>query len=168
MNGLAFLENINNVDDDLIIEAENWMHPKMRRPAIFVGVIAIASCFCLAVGLMFVFVNNANTPALSPPISNSILPGSDRIYPTVMVNGKLYKWAQGDAIIDTLPVGSVYYGKINHSDNLTPEKDREFVSVFSADGEVFVDPTVDLVYIKITTDWLDNGIVIFEPVIERE
>ena len=164
MNGLAFLENINNViDDDLIVEADLWVRHKARIPKIFI--ITISACLCIIVGLIFVISYRPAIPMTSPPADISNLPGSDIIYPTVMVNGGLYEWRQGNAEIDTLPVGSVYYGKINHSDNSTPKNDCEFVSVFTANGEVFVDQTIDLVYIIITTDWLDNKIVVFEPVI---
>lgn len=166
MNGLAFLENINYIDDDLIAEAEYWVRPNVRIPRNIL--IPISACLCIIVGLVFVISNRTATPITSPPTNISNLPGSDRIYPTVMVNGKLYEWKQENAVIDTLPVGSVYYGKINHSDNSTPINDNEFVSVFTASGEVYVDPTIDLVYIIITTDWLDNSIVIFEPVNKEE
>lgn len=166
MTGSEFLDNIGDIDDDLVSEADSWVRPKPRRSKLLVAAAAAAACLCLTVGLSF------GLSAKKQPTENEgvdigcglMLDGADEIYPTVMVDGRLYEWKFGKAIVDSLPVGSVYYGKLNHMIGLkAPEFDRDFVSVFSASGRIFVDPDNDLVYLELTTDWLENAIVTFVP-----
>lgn len=173
MTGLALLENINCIDDDLIFEAENWIRPKVSNLKIIIGA-TVAACLCLTIGLSLGLSNKKE-----PPIENDIsigcplLPGADEIYPTIMVNGKLYEWKRrrtpddSYAIIDSLPIGSVYNGELYHIGGSMPENDREFVSVFTASGRIFVDPNGDRVYLELSTEWLDKKIVVFEPVLNR-
>lgn len=181
MTGLEFIENVNYIDDNLIIEAENWVHSKTHKLRYMAGAAISAACLCLTIGLAINYSKERN-----PPIENDrpfggampgedddcllggLLPGQEKIYPTIMVDGTLYEWLWGDAFIDELPVGSTYYGKINHTNGTTPENDCEFVSVFSASGRIFVDPNECLVYLELTTDWIDREIVTFEPISTSE
>lgn len=165
MTGSDFLENINNIDDDLISEAENWVRPKARKMRILVEAANAAACLCLVIGLALGYTKEKNLSIDNGVLCGCVLlPGADEIYPTVMVNGELYEWLLGRALIDELPVGSVYCGKIYHTSKATPENDCEFASVFSVSGRIFTDPDKDLVYLELTTDWLENQIVIFEPI----
>lgn len=181
MTGLEFIENINYVDDDLIFEAENWVRSKTHKIRYMVGAAVSAACICLTIGLAINHSKKRNPPieddrpsvgVLSGEDNDQffgiLLPGQNEIYPTIMVDGTLYEWLWGKAIIDELPVGSTYYGKINHSNGTTPENDREFVSVFPASGRIFVDPDKDLVYLELTTDWLEKRLVTFEPIATSE
>lgn len=169
MTGLDFIESVNYVDDSLIFEAENWVRSKARKISYMFGAGILAACLCLTIGLTANYAKERNhTTESDDPINGWTIPGADKIYPTVMVDGTLYEWLLGIAIIDELPVGSTYYGKINHSDAATPENDCEFVSVFPASGRIFVDPDKDLVYLELTTDWLEKQLVIFEPISTSE
>lgn len=161
MTGLEFMENINFVDDDLIFEAENWVRSKSRKISYTVGAGILAAGLCLAIGLTVNYAKGRNTP-IEIELGCTI-PGADEIYPTIMVDGTLYEWHLGVALIDELPVGSTYYGKIKHTDRTTPENDRELVSVFNASGRIFIDPVEDLIYLELTTDWLEKQLIIFEP-----
>ena len=170
MTGLEFIENVNFVDDGIIFEAENWVRSKTRKIRYVVSAAVAAACLCLTIGFAVTYSKERN-----PPIEEggeiegcTVLPGSDEIYPTIMVDGTLYEWLLGKALIDELPVGSIYYGKIKHTNGMTPENDREFVSVFQASGRIFVDPNENLVYLELTTDWLEKQLVIFEPISTSE
>lgn len=186
MTGFEFLENINSIDNDLIFEAENWVDHKSRNLKILAGIAAAAAaCLCFTAGLSLGLshekapvTNDISAPALSGETVTSeddrivgkcpTLPGADEIYPTIMVNGKLYEWKSGYAFIDDywdFPKGCVYCGKIFYMPGKTvPEDNQEFVSVFKVSGLIFTDPEEDLVYLELTTDWLDRKLVIFEPV----
>jgi len=165
MTGLEFIGNINYIDDSLIFEAENWVRSKAHKIKYMVGAAITAACLCLTIGLTVNYSKDKN-----PQIDNSgsigcnMIPGGDEIYPTIMVDGTLYEWHLGIALIDELPVGSTYYGKIKHTDGTTPENDCELVSVFSANGRIFVNHSLNLVYLELTTDWLEKQLVIFEPI----
>lgn len=161
MTGIGFIESINYVDDELILEAENWVRSKARKISYTVGAGVLAACLCLTIGLTMNYAEN-RTINNAGNVGNTI-PGADKIYPTIMVNGTRYEWLLGKALLDELPVGSTYYGQINHSNATTPESDCEFVSVFLASGRIFVDPDKNLVYLELTTEWLDRQLVIFEP-----
>lgn len=195
MTGFEFLENISSIDDDLIFEAENWVDHKPRNLKILAGIAAAAAaCLCFTAGLsvgsshekndgFLVFGASGGSVDNSDNSSDVVnvdpggeeilwgpcptLPGADEIYPTIMVNGKLYEWKQGRAVIDEwdLPKGCVYRGKIYYMPGKTvPEANQEFVSAFNTSGLIFIDPEEDLVYLQITTSWLDRKFVIFEPV----
>ncbi len=169
MTGLEFIENINYVDDDLIFEAENWVRSNDHKIRYKFGAAILAACLCLTIGLTINYARGGNHPIEEEELNGcTLIPGADEIYPTIMVNGTLYEWLFGKAIIDELPVGSTYYGKIRHTDGTTPEKDREFVSTFSAEGRIFVAPDKDLLYIELTTDWLEKRLVTFEPIATSE
>lgn len=168
MNGLAFLENINNViDDDLIVEADHWVRPKTRNLRIIVCIMTVAACLCLVVGLKYGITKNSERPlGTNKSGGSNAVSNYDKNYPTVLVNGKMYEWKQNDAVVDSLPADCIYCGKINHIGSNTPENNCDFVSDFFAVGEVYIDSSIDLVYIKIKTDWLDGCIAIFEPVVD--
>ena len=169
MTGSEFIENINFVDDSLIFEAENWVRPKKRKIRYVFGAAVAAACLCLTIGFAVNYFGERNPPIEDDkPQAGGVLPGDNEIYPTIMVDGTLYEWLLGIALIDELPVGSTYYGKINHTNATTPENDCEFVSVFPASGRIFVDPNKDLVYLELTTDWLEKQLVIFEPISTSE
>lgn len=93
------------------------------------------------------------------------LPGALEIYPTVMVNDHLYEWRKGAAIIKELPEDVVLYGDIIHVEGNAPQNNCEFVSTFDATGEIYTDENnSNLLYLKITTEWLENTFVIFDLV----
>ncbi len=92
------------------------------------------------------------------------LPGTSEIYPTVMVDGRLYEWRRGRAI-GGRPKDSVYYGEINHVDGKKPTENCDFVSVFSVSGQIYTVPGItDCVYLCLTTDWMENKNVTFDLV----
>lgn len=63
MNGLTFLEDINNVvDDDLITEADLWVRPKTSNLGIIICAVTIAACLCLGVGLKYGLTKNSEHP----------------------------------------------------------------------------------------------------------
>lgn len=166
MTGLDFIENINYVDDDLIFEAESWVRPKTRKIGYAVGAGILAACLCLTIGLKVNHSKEENLLGCNEIVGGGSIFGE--IYPTIMVNGELYEWLFGKAIVNELPVGSTYYGKIRHTDGATPQKDCEFVSDFPANGRVFLDRSENLVYLELTTDWLEKQLVIFEPTATSE
>ena len=93
------------------------------------------------------------------------LPGSDEIYPAVMVEGSLYEWRRGAAVLDKLPDSAEYVADIKHSGERTPAENDEFVSVFDAAGEIYAEPDDDaLVYLLLSTDWMQEKAVIFDRV----
>lgn len=163
MTGIGFIESINYVDDELIFEAENWVRSKSRKIGYTVGAGILAACLCLTIGLTVNYTKERNNSAESNMSAGCTLAGADEIYPTIMVNGTLYEWRFGVALIEELPVGSTYYGKIKHTNGTTPEKDCELVSVFDASGRIFVDPDKDIIYLELTTDRLEKQLIIFEP-----
>ena len=108
MTGLEFIENINYVDDDLVFEAENWARSKARRIRHTVGAGILAACLCLTVGSAINLAKEKNDPLDEDSLVGCpLIPGSDEIYPTVMVNGTLYEWLFGKANLDELHVGRV-------------------------------------------------------------
>lgn len=93
------------------------------------------------------------------------LMGDTGIYPTVMVDGRLYEWRKGPALCNGLPNDSVYYGEIIHVEGETPGNDCEFVSVFSVSGQIYTIVEDDeFICLCLTTDWLNETVVIFDLV----
>ncbi len=91
------------------------------------------------------------------------LPGAVKIYPTIMVQDHLYEWRKGAAICNELPDDCVYYGELIHVEGEKPNNDSEFVSVFSVSGQIYTMPQTDtIIYLCLTTDWLDNTVVVFD------
>lgn len=94
-----------------------------------------------------------------------MLPGADEIYPTVMVNGELYEWRKGRAIQDKLPDSSNYEADIEHSNEKVPVGNYEFISTFDVTGEIYTVPDDNsCVYLLISTDWFQEGVVAFDRV----
>ena len=93
------------------------------------------------------------------------LPGADEIYPTVMVEGQLYEWRRGSAILDKLPDSSNYEANIEHSNEKIPTGNYEFVYTFEVTGEIYTNPDDNsCVYLLISTDWIQEGVVAFDKV----
>lgn len=97
----------------------------------------------------------------------SPLTGWTDIYPTVKVNGQLYRWKITLALIEDFPESTVYHGDVKYVYGKTPRKDCEFMSVFMVSGEIYTVPDNDeYVYLRLTTDlspdWLNETVVIFE------
>jgi len=121
----------------------------------------IAACLCLVV--IGVMMWNHTPP--THPYAEGTLIGAEEIYPTVMVSGQLYEWRKGSAIRSELPNNSVYYGDIAHVAGQTPMNDCEFVSVFSVSGQIYtVSEANNCVYLCLTTEWMNNTIVVFDLV----
>lgn len=163
MTGLEFMESINYVDDDLVFEAENWVRSNASKKRYMFGAAIVAACLYLTIGLSTNYAQWGNHLAEKDELNGCLIPGGNEIYPTIMVDDILYEWRFGVALIDELPVGSIYYGRIKHTNGTTPENNCELVSVFSASGRIFVDPNKDLIYLELSTDWLEKQLVIFEP-----
>lgn len=90
------------------------------------------------------------------------LPGADEIYPTVMVDGKLYEWRKGSAICDEIPVDYSSYGTLTHVKKNSPENDCEFASTFEVSGEIYAKSGEGCVYLRLVTEWLDQTVVVFD------
>ncbi len=163
MTGIGIIESINYVDDDLIFEVENWVRSKERKIGYMVGAGILAACLCLTIGLTVNSAKERNNSIESNVINGSTLPGADEIYPTIMVNSTLYEWRFGVALVNELPIGSTYYGEIKHTNGTTPENDCELVCTFAASGRIFTDPGEDIIYLELTTSWLEKQLIIFEP-----
>lgn len=88
--------------------------------------------------------------------------GAEEIYPTVMVDNKLYQWHKGIAICDNLPATCEYYGQINHMNDSLPNKNYDFSSTFECEGEIYITTNIEFVYIKLNTAWLNHAIVQFD------
>ena len=102
-------------------------------------------------------------------VDSGTLPGADEIYPTVMVNGECYEWRRGVALLqadeETFINSRDYYGDITKVEGKSPENDCEIVCVFDAAGTIYTDPkNKDVIYLKLTTDWLDDKVVIFDKI----
>ena len=100
----------------------------------------------------------------APVVGISPLTGGTDIYPTVMVDGKLYEWRKGRAICETVPEDLVYYGQVTHVVEKHPKNDCEFASVFNLSGDIYICPSDGCVYICVTTDWMNDTFVVFDPV----
>lgn len=87
MTGIGFMKSINHVDDELILEAENWIRSKSRKMGYTVGAGILAACLCLTIGLTVNYTKERNNSVESNMSAGCTLPGADEIYPTIMVNG---------------------------------------------------------------------------------
>ena len=97
--------------------------------------------------------------------SAGTLMGDTEIYPTVMVDGRLYEWRKGMALCNELPNDCLYYDEIIHVQGETPGNDCEFVSVFSVSGQIYtIVENDEFVCLRLTTDWLNEAAVIFDLV----
>ena len=153
-----FSEVLGDIDEKHILEARAGH--KTKKP-VWLKWGAMVACLCLVV----VGVVTWHDTQLNPDHAGNTLMGADEIYPTVMVQGNLYEWRRGAAICDELPKECVYYGEITHVEGQTPIKDCEFVSVFSVSGQIYtISENGACVYLCLTTDWMDDTIVIFDLV----
>ena len=91
------------------------------------------------------------------------LPGADEIYPTIMVEGELYEWRQGRAILEELPSNLTYYASIEHINEETPVENNQLVAAFDVTGDIYtmVDDN-SCVYLVVSTDWMDEAVVVFD------
>lgn len=109
------------------------------------------------------------------------LPGVDEIYPTVLVDGEIYQWRMGRAVMNEDVEGhSTYdpqeflqdmecYGEIIKGSGDHPEQDRELVCVFDASGSIYLDPNDEkVIYLWLTTDWFEDGVIAFDRVDSSE
>ena len=90
--------------------------------------------------------------------------GDDKEWPIVMVDGEIYEWRKGRAACLEVPEDLVYYGQIIHVDKNRPKNDCEFRAIFDVSGDIYVCPSDGCVYICVTTDWMEDVFVVFDPV----
>ncbi len=156
-------EVLGDIDEKHINNARTYHEAK--KP-VWVKWVAAAACLCVILIIVFTLIPGTVFRAVKNEINaEGTLPGALQIYPTVMVNNHLYEWRKGAAIVKELPDDIVLYGNITHAEGNTPQNNCEFVSVFDVAGEIYtVENNSDSVYLKITTEWLDNTIVIFDLV----
>ena len=75
-----------------------------------------------------------------------------------VVNNSTYD--PNEFLKDMVLYGEIIKGRGNH-----PEQDRELVCVFDASGKIYLDPNDEnVVYLWITTDWLEDGVIAFDRV----
>ncbi len=153
MNSMSLYKSFCVIDEDILERSENAVGRNFRP--VWLKWCAAAACICLVILAAVIWK--------TPPNSISTLPGWDKIYPTVMVQGEFYEWRKGAAICSELPDDCVYYGEVIHVDGETPGGDREFVSLFPVNGQIYTVPQTDaVVYLCITTPWMENTIVVFD------
>lgn len=156
------LSVLGQVNEDYIEQAGATIGKSRKIQKLKWGKWAVmAACLCLVVVGVMTW-QNANTQV---EYGMGTLMGDTEIYPTVMVNGQLYEWRKGAAICNSLPNDCVYYGDLTHIEGETPTYDSEFVSAFSVSGQIYTIPqNDDCVYLCLTTDWLNETIVVFDLV----
>ena len=107
-------------------------------------------------------VCDASGAAGTPTDEGSTLPGATEINPSLMVNGRIYTWAAMAS--SGPPQGFAPQTALRHIGGDVLTEDGQFVAVFAAEGEIYTDPaTPDTVYVRITTDWLEDEFVRFTP-----
>ena len=159
MKANELLDVIGDTDDNMIVEAKEL---RKRKKNAWAKWGAMAACLCIVIIGAMVWSKVKTPPDNS---GSTTLLGADKIYPTVMVQGQLYEWRKGAAICNELPDECVYYGDLVHVEEETPNNDGEFASVFSVSGQIYTTPQSDtVVYLCLTTDWLDNTVVVFDIV----
>ena len=97
------------------------------------------------------------------------------IEPVLMVDGALYHWARlngtgvpletedGHVLPTYLPQGYEAAGELGPVSKEAPEADLQIQAGFDVTGVVFTDPDRPLVvYVHLTTDWLEDTYVRFE------
>ena len=159
MKSHELLEVIGEAQDSYLLDAKA---PEKKSTPMWAKWVAIAACLCLIVSFAIPTILDVLNPIKE---GAGTLVGDTEIYPTVMVEGRLYEWRKGAALCNQLPINSVYYGDITHIDGETPTKDCEFVSVFQVSGQIFtVSENNSCVYLCLTTDWLTETVVVFDLV----
>ena len=150
------------IDDDLVSDAITHTKAKKRQ---WVKWVSLAACLCVLLLGTVVWKNMDSTqPSTRPPQSGGTLLGDTEVYPTVMVDGELYEWRKGRAICETVPEDLVYYGKVTHVVEKHPKNNCEFASVFNLSGDIYICPSDGCVYICVTTYWMKDTFVVFDPV----
>ena len=150
------------IDDDLVSDAITYTKAKKRQ---WVKWVSLAACLCVLLVGTVVWKNMDSTqPSTRPPQSGGTLLGDTEVYPTVMVDGKLYEWRKGRAICVTVPEDLVYYGQVTHVVEKHPKNNCEFASVFNLSGDIYICPSDGCVYICVTTYWMKDTFVVFDPV----
>lgn len=158
MNTPKMVDAMSYIDDDLVADA--IIYTKARKHQ-WVKWASLAACLCVL--LLGTFAWN-NMDRKQPPKGGGTLPGDMEVYPTVMVDGKLYEWRKGSAIRYAIPEDCVYYGRVIHVEGKRPKNDCEFVSTFDVSGDIYTCPSDGCVYICVTTDWMEDTFVVFDPV----
>lgn len=123
--------------------------------------LALAACLCIVLGGGLIIYQRHFRKV---SYYQSTLIGAAEIYPTVMADGRLYEWHKGAAILDELPKDCTLHGNINHIKGKTPQKNGDFVSVFQVTGTIYTTKDKSNIYLKLTTDWMQNAIVKFDLV----
>ena len=150
------------IDDDLVSDAITYKKAQKRQ---WVKWVSLAACLCVLLLGTVVWKNMDSTqPSTRPPQSGGTLLGDTEVYPTVMVDGELYEWRKGRAICVTVPEDLVYYGQVTHVVEKHPKNNCEFASVFNLSGDIYICPSDGCVYICVTTDWMEDTFVVFDPV----
>ena len=130
------------------------------------AIVAIMICLFLALVSLTVIIGYKKSVVVndSDKEYEGTLLGASEIYPTVMVEGHAYEWRRGRAIVG-FPKDCVYYGEINHISGKKPTENCEFVSVFSVSGQIYTIPeNADCVYLRLTTEWMEDRTVVFDLV----
>ncbi len=144
---------LNYIDDDLVSNAITY---KTRNANQWTKWASLAACLCVLILGALVW------QSIDMWHGAGTLPGADEVYPTVMVDGKLYEWRRGKAVCDALPENCAYYGQVIHVGGNSPEGDCEFASTFLVDGDIYTIQEGECVYICLTTDWLVDTIIVFD------
>jgi hypothetical protein len=146
----------------MVTECYNTCFVCLEQRPVWVKKGVISICLCLAVILAVALWNK---PKEQTDNGAGTLLGAEEIYPAVMVGDYIYEWRRGAAICNDLPEDCAYYGELIHVEGQKPNNNCEFVSTFSASGQIYTELKSDtVVYICLTTDWLDNTIVAFDRV----
>lgn len=85
--------------------------------------------------------------------------GANEINPSTMYKERTYSWSKmGEA----LPDGYHYVGDLKYESSGELKSEFDFIAKFEAEGQVYFNQdNPDCLYVKITTDWIDNSYVIF-------
>ena len=146
------------IDDDLVSDAITYTKAKKRQ---WVKWVSLAACLCVLLTGAVAWKNMDRTQ--TPQAGGSPL-GDDKEWPIVMVDGEIYEWRKGRAACLEVPEDLVYYGQIIHVDKNRPKNDCEFRAIFDVSGDIYVCPSDGCVYICVTTDWMEDVFVVFDPV----
>lgn len=150
------VNTINQIEDDLVTETVAHKKQNTKR---WIKWAIPAACFCALILCAHIW-KPVDTPQIEYVGEQPF--GFDEVYPTVMVDGKLYEWRKGMAIYDTLPETCVYYGQVKCVGRNSPEGDCEFTAAFMAEGDIYKCQEDECVYICLTTDWLEDTVVAFD------
>ena len=193
------MDALNNIDDAILKEAIAVRQVKKKRPfPKVVKILVSAACLVMIVYgakkadiLEFYHFTEKADVDRTEDIAQSdrtyetdsdeadgcddLMPGD--IWPVLMVNGKLYQWAdvnltqnqlklQEDGTYtqdDYLPDSCRKVGEITSVTEDAPKEDLELQAGFYATGSVYVDDeTSEAVYVRMTTDWFENVCIRFE------